>query len=111
MGEAAIEDKKLVELRAAVELPQVTREDCRDFRDFHTRIQRRRATNHLVRTPERARLVREHSGAQLARIRRRAPVETPVVVVLIPDENQINPWLQELVFEESEARRYEIYRD
>lgn len=30
LGEAAIEDKKLVELRAAVDLPQVTREDCRD---------------------------------------------------------------------------------
>lgn len=83
------------------------REHCRDFTRFHQKQQRERALNQRRRSPQLERAVTQHSVEQILRIQRAAD-EVPVLVVLIPDENQINPALLRIVFGADLKARYDL---
>jgi len=70
-----------------------TRDHCEDFSETFLEVQRRRFSNHLREEKQ------LHSPAnsvhQVERIEKRARAQSiPVLVALLPDENQINPGLQ-----------------
>ena len=75
-------------------LENVSRTDCRDFTDQYLSIQTARLPNHLCESPDLDDRSRPNVD-QIARISQLANI--PVIVVLIPDENQINPALQDRI--------------
>jgi hypothetical protein len=87
---------------AAREPPSYGRRNCEDFSGFFLRIQRGRREIHRVQSDRRdAQVVA--ASRQLARIRKLTQqAGIPLLVLLLPDENQINPALQKLVFRDPE---------
>lgn len=85
-----------------------SRKDCEDFTDHYLSIQKTRMPIHLKRTDElydRA----QNCVYQIARIKELADRRAiPVEVVLIPDENQINPALQQAVIGEGDRSLYDF---
>ena len=70
-----------------------TRDHCEDFSEAFLQVQRRRFSNHLRK--ERQRDSPANSVRQIERIQNRAEEKSiPVLVALLPDENQVNPSLQ-----------------
>ena len=69
---------------------------CNQFSDQYLQIQRARVQNHL-RDNERQRRLAQNAITQIRRIKDLAGPTVPVIVALLPDENQINPDLQKLV--------------
>jgi len=70
-----------------------TRDHCADFSEAFLQVQRRRFSNHLRK--ERQRDSPANSVRQVERIVNRAGEKSiPVLVALLPDENQVNPSLQ-----------------
>ena len=69
------------------------RKRCDDFTDWYLAIQRARLINHL-RYSSLQRDKTENAVNQIRRIRDRAGDSVPVIAVLLPDENQVNPALQ-----------------
>ena len=85
-----------------------TRDKCHDFTAQYLNIQRRRLNNHLSRDQRRNKLS-QNSIAQISRIKALADADNiPLIVLLIPDENQINSDLQEILLAEKELNRYDF---
>jgi len=85
-----------------------TRKNCEDFSQQHIHIQRSRIWNHLKRSDDLYNLA-ENSADQISRIKASADSDgAALLVVLIPDENQINPSLQEILIPEEERDLYDF---
>ena len=89
-------------------LEDFTRQDCSDFSDQYLRIQRRRLRCHLERT--RVREGRAQNGiGQIRRIKKLVDRDSiPLWVVLIPDENQINRNLQQVLLMDKERSEFDF---
>jgi hypothetical protein len=73
-----------------------TRDHCEDYSKEFLAVQRRRVSNHLKFDKQRGSL--ENSVAQVLRIGKMAEQRSvPLIVALLPDENQINRDLQQLL--------------
>lgn len=84
------------------------RKDCADFTDHYVAMQKARVSNHLKRNDELYEKA-QNCVYQISRIKKMADSNSiPVDVVLIPDENQINPALQRAVMGEAESTRYDF---
>ena len=89
-------------------LMDMTRRHCSDFSDQYLDIQRRRLRSHLRRTSALEGYARNNID-QIQRIKKLAEQDSiPLVVVLIPDENQINRNLQQVLLTDEERSRYDF---
>jgi len=85
-----------------------TRTRCDAFSEEYLAVQRERLSNHLRRDAEREALV-ANSIAQIERIQRLTAAEgIPLLLVLLPDENQLNPALQARLIPAAERERYDF---
>lgn len=85
-----------------------TRTRCDAFTDEYLAVQRERLSNHLRRDAEREALV-ANSVAQIERIRQLTAADgIPLLIVLLPDENQLNPALQDRLIPADERDRYDF---
>lgn len=90
-----------------VEPDTYIRKQCDDFSEQYLAIQKEKMTNHLrysSQLRDRAQIAVNHIG----RIRELAGDSVPVIVALLPDENQINPALQARVFDAREKPDYDF---
>jgi hypothetical protein len=78
-----------------------------DFTDLYLAIQKSRLSNHLTYSPAQ-REKAQNSVNQIRRIKDRAGDCVPVIVILLPDENQINASLRKLIIEEQDLGRYDF---
>ncbi len=86
----------------------IERRDCRDLAPQYIDLQSHRMSNHAKRDANLSVLARKNVRL-LDRVRQGAHRGgIPVVVVLIPDENQINPHLQRAVLSDRDARGYDF---
>jgi len=87
---------------------RVLRDHCADFDEFLLWYEQRRMKNHRKRNAERERKL-ENALHQIGRIQEMARADgAALLVVLIPDENQINPQLQALLWTEEERPAYDM---
>ena len=85
-----------------------TRDDCADFSEEYVAVQQARMPSHLQRSAKQESLA-ANSIQQIQRIQQSASeAGIPVVVVLLPDENQINPDLQDVLLAEDERSHYDF---
>jgi len=83
-------------------------ESCDEFSNTYIHIQRSRMPNHLLRTPETDELARKNIE-EIVRIKSMADEDgDQLLVVLIPDENQINPDLQARIIEPQDMNNYDF---
>ena len=84
-----------------------TRENCEDFSPEFLAVQRQRFSNHL--RLEKQRGSPQNSVAQLPRFKKLAERHSvPMLVALLPDENQINHRLQELLVGADSLKDYDF---
>ena len=89
-------------------LYKAKRESCSYFDDWFLALQRSNLVNHLKRTQAQEERVQPSLG-QIKRIKKLAERDSiPVVVVLIPDENQINTHLQHVVLTGEERSKFDF---
>lgn len=82
------------------------RKRCDEFSDWYLAVQKVRISNHLRDSEERRKLAADAVN-RVRRIRDLAnPI--PVIVALLPDENQINPALQKRIIPPDELSRYDF---
>jgi hypothetical protein len=87
---------------------RILREHCADFDEFLLAYEEKRMKNHRKRDAERERNL-ENTLHQLARIQEMARADgAALLVVLIPDENQINPQLQYLLWGDEIPSDYDM---
>lgn len=85
-----------------------TRQQCDEFTEDYLTVQRDRLPNHLKRDAQQEALV-ANSVQQIDRIRQlAAPDNIPVVIAILPDENQINPALQARLIPPDQRDRYDF---
>lgn len=88
---------------------RVTRDNCSDFSDQYLAIQRTRKHNHLKESRKRKSTVANNSVRMIRRIHQLADAQKALaVVVMLPDENQINPALQERILKDDDRSRYDF---
>jgi len=86
----------------------VRRDNCQDFIELYLNIQRGRMRNHLERNKHQYNLA-QNSVAQIRRIKALADAgNIPLVVLLIPDENQINPDLRDALLTKEQLINYDF---
>jgi lysophospholipase L1-like esterase len=83
------------------------RKQCDDFTEQYLAIQKERMQNHLADS------ARQRAGAQIAvnqigRIKDIAGKSSPVMVALLPDENQVNPELQKRLLDPEQKSKYDF---
>jgi len=83
------------------------RKKCDDFSDWYLAIQKARMPNHL-RYSRAQRDLAQNAMNQIRRIRDRADNSVPVIVALLPDENQINQSLQKRLLNDSQLPEYDF---
>ena len=83
------------------------RKQCDDFTEWYLAVQRARMPNHL-RYSSAQRDKAQESVNQIRRIRDRAGDFVPVVVALLPDENQINQSLQKRILPADRLSEYDF---
>jgi lysophospholipase L1-like esterase len=84
------------------------RSSCDDFTAGHIAIQRGRLSNHLRRSADQEAAARPNVE-QIFRIQQLASLRhVPVVVALLPDENQINPALRARILVGEDPSRYDF---
>lgn len=84
------------------------RRDCQDFTPQYLSIQEKRLENHYKYDDTKYQLA-QNSTAQVIRIKRLAETaQIPLIVVFIPDENQINPYLQKRLIPDDELYHYDF---
>jgi lysophospholipase L1-like esterase len=84
------------------------RENCQDFNQVFLQVQTHRLSNHLKRSPEQEQLI-QNTINQIQRIQNSAAkTQTPVIVALLPDENQINPILQQTLITAKNSDNYDF---
>lgn len=85
-----------------------SRKDCQDFSTQYLTIQQARLRNYLKRDERRYQLA-QNSVAQILQIKALADEENiPLVVLLIPDETQINPSLRAALLPEDELSKFDF---
>lgn len=73
---------------------EIPREDCRDFTPRYLVIQRQKLAYHLKQDERQERLA-GNSLRQIARLKTLTEIDSiPILIFLIPDENQVNPHLR-----------------
>jgi hypothetical protein len=90
-----------------VEPDTYIRKQCDDFSEQYLAIQKEKKSNHLrysKKLKDRAQFAVNHIG----RIRELAGNSVPVIVSLLPDENQINQTLQKRIFDTGEIPDYDF---
>jgi hypothetical protein len=93
---------------AATRSRKLIREHCAVFSDLYLNVQRNRMSNHLKRTITQEKLA-QNSIEQIQRIKKLAERDSiPLVVVLIPDENQINRNLQQVLLTNKERSKFDF---
>lgn len=94
--------------RRGPQMLDFTRENCADFTKAYLALQGSRMEAHLKRDSEQEALI-QNSVDQIARIQALAAEDgIPIVVALLPDENQINPALQQKIIPAGEFDRYDF---
>jgi GDSL-like Lipase/Acylhydrolase family len=83
------------------------RKRCDDFSEEYLTIQRSRISNHLGDTSTQ-RDKAQNAVNQIRRIKDMAGKSVPVVVALLPDENQINRALQKRIIQPNEFSAYDF---
>jgi len=83
------------------------RKQCDDFTEWYLAVQRTRVPNHL-RFSNAQKDKAQASVNQIRRIKNRAGDFIPVIVALLPDENQINQALQERILPANEVSEYDF---
>jgi lysophospholipase L1-like esterase len=95
-------------LQKAPVVDDVDRRNCEDFRDNYLAIQRDRLANHLKRDAHQEALV-QNALRQISRIKALLDADgVPMLVALLPDENQVNPSLQRILVPEGQRDRYDF---
>jgi hypothetical protein len=89
-------------------LRDVTRQHCSDFSDQFLVIQRRRMRNHLVKTHSLERKMRISIGNIQKKKKLAERDSIPLIVILIPDENQVNRSLQKALLTDEEIDRLDF---
>lgn len=85
-----------------------TRDTCQDLPDAYIELQRSRLRNHLKRDQKQNRLV-QNSLSQILRIKEQAEKDSSLLVVaLLPDENQVNASLQEIIIDPEAFKTYDF---
>jgi hypothetical protein len=90
-----------------VESETFTRMQCSDFSEQYLAIQKARKSNHL-RYSNKLRDKAQIAVNHIARIKELAGDSVPVIVALLPDENQVNQALQARVFDAREIPEYDF---
>jgi len=81
------------------------RKQCDEFTEQYLAIQRERMPNHRRYTGQKGQAL--NAVSQIRRIKDLAG-QTPVVVALLPDENQVNPALQKRILPGDEISEYDF---
>jgi lysophospholipase L1-like esterase len=84
----------------------VIRKQCDDFTEWYLAVQKSRMPNHL-RNSDAQRGKAKESVSQIRRIKDLAGSK-PVVVALLPDENQVNQALQKRILQANEISEYDF---
>lgn len=85
------------------------RKDCGDFNDYFLAVQDGRLFNHTKLPPPEGLELIAGNADQLGRIKKRAATKgVPVLTVILPDENQINPQLQATLIKNPLGDRYDF---
>ena len=93
--------------RGPVPSSTFVRRQCDDFTEWYLAVQKARMPNH-VRYSSARRDKAQGAVNQIRRIRARAGDFVPVVVALLPDENQVNQALQKRILQASEISEYDF---
>jgi len=94
--------------RAITRSRRLIRKHCADFSDSYLNIQHNRMPNHLKRTNTQEKLA-QNSIEQIKRIKKLAERDSiPLVIVLIPDENQININLQQALLTNKKRKKFDF---
>jgi hypothetical protein len=93
--------------RAPLASKTLIRKQCDDFTEQYLAIQRARMPNHLrynIAQRDKA----QNAVNQIRRIKDRAGDSVPVIVALLPDENQVNQTLQKRILQANEVSEYDF---
>jgi len=85
----------------------VIRKQCDDFTEWYLAVQGARMSNHL-RDSAAQRDKAKEAVSQIRRIKARAGDHVPVIVALLPDENQINQTLQKRILQAGDMSKYDF---
>lgn len=83
------------------------RKQCDDFTEWYLAVQKARMPNHR-RYSSAQRDKAQESVNQIRRIRDQAGAVVPVIVALLPDENQVNQTLQKRILQANEISEYDF---
>jgi GDSL-like Lipase/Acylhydrolase family len=83
------------------------RKQCDDFSEQYVAIQKVRMPNHLADSSVQ-RDAAQNAVNQIGRIKQLAGDSLPVIVALLPDENQINPKLQARIIDPDKFAQYDF---
>lgn len=87
---------------------RLRRRHCGEFTESYLRVQRRRLENHLPWNPARA-AAAARNVAHIVRIREQTAAKgIPMMVIVLPDENQINPLLQDEIVGAANEIEYDL---
>ena len=93
--------------RGPVAFGTVVRKHCDDFTEQYLAVQRARMSNHLrYSTAQRDKA--QNAVNQIRRIRDQAGAAVPVIVALLPDENQVNQTLQKRILQANKISEYDF---
>jgi hypothetical protein len=82
---------------------------CDDFTDLYIAVQRPRVKVHLAEQAEADQLLEDNNIAELERMKHNAAeLGAGFAVVIIPDENQLNPALQAQIIPADEMANYDF---
>jgi hypothetical protein len=85
------------------------RQDCGDFLDYYIAVQTNRVHSHLAEPSAELLQQADANIAEIVRMQKAAAgMGAGLVVAILPDENQINPLLQQRVIPESELAAYDF---
>ncbi|MEC9375196.1 MAG: SGNH/GDSL hydrolase family protein [Pseudomonadota bacterium] len=88
---------------------QFEREECNDFSKVYLAVQEKRITNHLANPGIEKKDLLKSNINQLERIQKYAKArDIPFMIVLLPDETQLNSALQEKLILESNRDQYDF---
>jgi hypothetical protein len=86
-----------------------TRRDCGDFLDYYIAVQANRVHTHLAKPSAEMQQQADANIAEIKRMQEAAEsMGAKLAVIILPDENQINPLLQQSVIPESEQVLYDF---
>jgi hypothetical protein len=96
-------------MKTSPEKLDFTRRDCSDFNDYYIAVQKNRIHSHLATPTAENQSLAEANVAEVLRMNKSAEsMGAEFAVVILPDENQINPALQQRVIVEAEQLNYDF---